>query len=402
MPFDLKFSEEQEVFRKTCREFCEKNVLPKSKEMFRSRMLIPEVHSELVRQGLLSLLIPTSYGGQGADFISFIIAIEEFGKADLSVNGSFALGYHNTCALTLHRFGNDKLREEVIPRIVRDGWMVDIHSTEPGCGTDFTAITTRAEKKGGGYIINGEKQCVSLIPEIMTYGGGFMVTTKTAPELGGRGMTVFFVPYNAKGITTTRFEGMGVDIGGAKYENVEVPEHYIVGRENGGYTVTNESFIFSRIPVTMCMVAAAMKCLEIGIDYVRRREAFGRPIGAFEGIQFELADDLAHLEAARLLTYRAAWMADKYLRGEAKIDDLAYAVAEAKLFASKYAVEAIHHTLEWCGALGLTTEFDLQMAYRGARMMTVAEGTMNAMRIIIALQALGREYVPWRWGPPKK
>lgn len=95
-------------------------------------------------------------------------------------------------------------------------------------------------------------------------------------------------------------------------------------------------------------------------------------------------------------------MADKYLKGEAKIDDLAYAVAEAKLFASKHCIEAIHHTLEWCGALGLTTEFDLQMAYRGARMMTVAEGTMNAMRIIIALQALGREYVPWRWGPPKK
>ena len=401
MPMDFKFTEEQELFRRTVQKFCEDNIKPKIKELFKEKMLTKDVHDALTKQGLLSLLIPPEYGGQGADFISFIIAVEELAKVDLSVVASFAMGYHSTCSLTLSRYATDKLKEEVLPRIAKDGWMIDIHVTEPGCGTDFTAITTVAKKTDGGYVINGEKQFVSLIPDIMTYGGGFMTAVKTAPELGGRGMSVIFVPYNAKGLEPTKFEGMGLELGGMKYENVEVPDYYLLGKEGQGYPISNESFIFSRIPVTMCMVGAALGAVQTAIEYAKQREAFGRPIAAFGMLQYEMADDVANLEAARLLTYKAAWTADRYLKGEASLAELTDIVAKAKLFASKYAINALHHALEWCGALGLTAEYDLQMAYRSARMLTVAEGSMNAMRIIISIGAIGREFIPWRWGPKK-
>ncbi|PCN50995.1 hypothetical protein B6U99_01635 [Candidatus Geothermarchaeota archaeon ex4572_27] len=276
--------------------------------------------------------------------------------------------------------------------------MIDIHSTEPGCGTDFTAITTTAQKKDGTYVIaitttaqkkdgtyviNGEKQFVSLIPEITTYGGGF------------------FVPYNAKGLTPTRFETLGLDIGGMKYDNVEVPDYYLLGEENKGYGVANESFILSRVPLSLVMTATAMRCVEEAMNYMKQREAFGRPIAAFGMMQHQLADTLANLEAARWLAYYAGWVTDQYLKGNATLEQVADAGAKAKLFASKYAIQALHDVLEWYGALGLTTEIDMHMAFRSMRMITVAEGTMNAMRIIIAMNALGREYIPWRWVPKK-
>ena len=399
MTLSFQFSEEQEVTRRIMRRFCEERIEPYAKRMFEEKMLVPEVHRAAVEQGILGALIPPEYDGQGLDFITFNVVMEEVSRADLSLIGALALGYNATCSLTLARYGSERLKEEVLPKIAKEGWMVAVHVTEPGCGTDFTAVKTTATKKDGKYVINGEKQFVSLVPEIMKYGGGFMVTLKTRPELGARGMSMIYVPKDSEGITVTRFETMGIDVGGYTLNNVEVPEYCLIGEEGKGYEVTYSSFLAARVMVTTTMIGAAMRCIEIGMEYIRSREAFGRPIGAFQGIQFELADDYAMLEAVRWMNYRAAWMVDRYIKGEVKLEDAFLAATQAKLLASKYLPRVVDHVMEWHGALGFTTDLNLHMAYRSVRMQGVAEGTLNAQRIFIAAYLLGRDFLPWRWKP---
>jgi acyl-CoA dehydrogenase len=290
------------------------------------------------------------------------------------------------------------LKDEILPRIVKDGWVTPLHSTEPSCGTDFTAITTTAKKTDGEYVVNGEKICLSCVPEVVKYGGGYITSVKTRPELGSKGMSLLYIPSSSNGITTSNYTGMGIDIGGIRYENTRVPERYLVGFEGAGYQMTYESFVHARVPTTMSIVAAAEVSLEKGIEYIRQRKAFGRPIGAHEGIQFELAEDYSNVQAAKWLCYRAAWLIDQYHKGKASFFDAMMGASTAKLVASEHCVKAVSDVLEWYGGLGTTTEYDVQQVFRVVRQAVIAEGTRSAQKIVIALQLLGREFVPWeKW-----
>ena len=289
MPLDFTFTEEQELFRKSIRELMAKAVAPRVKELNQARVLIPEVHKALRDAGLFGLLLPAEYGGSNADYVTFIIAVEEMTLGDTSGFGSLPVIYGATCARLLSVYGSAELKDEVLPKVVKDGWVTPLHSTEPGCGTDFTGITTTAKKGEGEYVVNGEKICLTGVPEVVKFGGGYITSVKTRPELGSKGMSLLYIPKDSKGITTSTFTGMGVDIGGVRYENVHVPERYLVGFEGTGYQMTYESFVHARVPTTMGIVAAAEGALERGIEYLKQRKAFGKEIGKHEGIQFELA-----------------------------------------------------------------------------------------------------------------
>jgi acyl-CoA dehydrogenase len=191
---------------------------------------------------------------------------------------------------------------------------------------------------------------------------------------------------------------MGIDIGGIRYENTRVPERYLVGFEGKGYQMTYESFVHARVPTTMSIVAAAEVSLEKGVEYIKQRKAFGRPIGAHEGIQFELAEDYSNVQAAKWLCYRAAWLIDQYHKGKASFFDVMMGASTAKLVASEHCVKAVSDVLEWYGGLGTTTEYDVQQVFRIVRQAVIAEGTRSAQKIVIALQLLGREFAPWeKW-----
>jgi acyl-CoA dehydrogenase len=192
---------------------------------------------------------------------------------------------------------------------------------------------------------------------------------------------------------------MGIDIGGVRYENTRVPERYLIGFEGTGYQMTYESFVHARVPTTMSIVAAAEASLEKGIEYLKQRKAFGRPIAAHEGIQFELAEDYSNVQAAKWLCYRSAWLLDQYHKGKASFYDATTAASTAKLVASEHCVKTVSDILEWYGGLGTTTEYDIQHVFRTVRQAVMAEGTKNAQKIVIALQLLGREFAPWeKWG----
>jgi acyl-CoA dehydrogenase len=275
---------------------------------------------------------------------------------------------------------------------VKEGWVTPLHSTEPGCGTDFTAITTTAKKSEEGYIVNGEKSMVSCIPEVVKFGGGYITSVKTRPELGSKGMSLLFIPHNAKGITTSMFAGMGIDIGGVRYENTVIPENHLIGFEGTGYQMTYESFVHARVPTTMSIVAAAEAAIENGIQYLKQRKAFGKEIGKHEGLQFELSENYSNVQAAKWLTYRAAWFIDQYHNGKVSFYDAMTAASTAKLVASELCVKAVSDVLEWYGGAGTTTEYDIEHVFRIVRQAVIAEGTKNAQKLVIAMQLLGRDF----------
>jgi acyl-CoA dehydrogenase len=392
MPLDFTFTEEQDLFRRSIRELMTKAVAPKAKELTQARALVPEVHKALTDAGLFGLLLPLEYGGSNSDYVTFTIAVEEMTLGDPTGFGSLPVIYGATCARLLSVYGSAELKDEVLPKVVKDGWVTPLHSTEPGCGTDFTGITTTAKKGEDEYVVNGEKICLTGVPEVVKFGGGYITSVKTRPELGSKGMSLLYIPSTSKGITTSTFTGMGVDIGGVRYENVHVPERYLVGFEGTGYQMTYESFVHARVPTTMGIVAAAEGALQKGIEYIKQRKAFGKPVGAHEGIQFELAENYANIQACKWLCYRAAWLVDQYHKGKASFFDAMAAASVAKLTASEHCVKAVSDVLEWYGGLGTTTEYDIQQVFRFCRQFVIAEGTRHAQKIVIAMQLLGREF----------
>jgi acyl-CoA dehydrogenase len=395
LPVDFNFTEEQELFRRTLKDYFAKILTPRAKELRKERMITPEVHKAMTSQGLFGLLLPKEWGGSDADYVTFTIAVEELTKAD-TTGMSIPVWYGAACARVINVYGNADLKDEVLPKVVKDGWITPLHNTEPGCGTDFTAITTTAKKSNGDYIVNGEKQILSCVPEAMKYGGGFITSVKTKPELGSKGLSLVYIPTTSNGITTSIFEGMGIDLGGVRYENTKIPEHCLIGFEGTGYQMTYECFVHARVPTTMTIVASAEKCLEAGMEHVKQRRAFGRPLAGHEGIQFELAEDYANVLAARWLCYRAAWLVDRYHDGRASFYDAMMAASCAKLVASETCMKAISDVVEWFGGMGTTTDYDVQQAFRATRQAVVAEGTRNAQKIVIALQLLGSDFTAWK------
>jgi acyl-CoA dehydrogenase len=392
MPLEFTFTEEQDLFRRTIRELMTKSVAPKKKELLQAKALIPEVHKALTGAGLFGILLPTEYGGSNSDYVTFTIAVEEMTRGDPTGFACLPAWYGASCARLLSVYGSAELKDEILPKVVKDGLVTPLHSTEPSCGTDFTAITTTAKKNDGEYIVNGEKICLTGVPEVSKFGGGYITSVKTRPELGSKGMSLLYIPSNSKGITTSSFTGMGVDIGGVRYENTPVPERYLIGFEGTGYQMTYESFVHARVPTTMTLVAAAEGAMEQGIQYIKQRKAFGKPVAAHEGIQFELAEDYANVQACKWLTYRAAWLVDQYHKGKASFFDAMTGASIAKLAASEHCVKAVSDVLEWYGGLGTTTEYDIQQVFRQVRQAVIAEGTKNAQKIVIALSLLGREF----------
>ena len=395
MTMSFEFTEEQELFRKTIREFMVRNVAPKSKELLKARLVTPEIHKGYTDLGLFGLLVPTEYGGSEADFVTFLIAVEEMTKGDPSGFAGLPMWYGAVCARLVAAYGSPELKQEILPQVSKQGWITPLHSTEPTCGTDFTAITSTAKKTDGEYVVNGEKTCLSCVPEVMRYGGGFITSVKTTSEAGSRGMSLLYIPSNSKGLNVSNYTGMGIDVGGVRYQDTHVPVKYLLGSEGSGYKMTYESFVHARVPTTMSIVAAAEASIERGIEFLKQRRAFGRPVGAHEGIQFELAEDYANVQASKLLCYRAGWFIDQYHRGKASFQETMNAASIAKLVASELCVKTVSDVLEWYGGLGTTTEYDIQQVYRTVRQTVIAEGTRHAQKIVIAMQLLGRDFTSW-------
>jgi len=400
---DFEFTEEQKIFRNALREWTSKNLpLERVREMDEKQEIPDDVIKGLADMGLLLMTVPEDYGGAGADWVTTTIAAEELGYADISIAVPVFFLVEASWGYIVYKYGSERVREEVISKATRGEAFVGIGATEPGGGSDVAAFKTTARREGDEWVINGEKTYISGTEEAKKLGGGYFILAVSEPGLRHRGMTAFYLPIDAPGVEITkRFEDMGrmaISTGGFTMKNVRLPDDYRLGEVNKGFYYTMEGFDCARILVSATCVGAARRALEIGMEYIKERKAFGRPIGKFEGIQFQLADDYTELEATRWLIYRTAWMMDKRYK-EGKFDPLEVSkwISMCKLKAPKLAFRIFEHTMLWMGAYGYTKECPLEMGLRGVMSYYIgAEGAMNIQRIIIARQLLGREYVPYR------
>jgi acyl-CoA dehydrogenase len=403
---DFSFTEEQELFRNAIREWCQKNLpLEKIREMDSKGEIPHDVLRSMGEMGLLIMTAPQEHGGTGSDWVTACIAAEELGYADVSIALPVLWLVESSWGYVVDRYASEAVRDVCIRKAFKGDAFIGIGSTESGGGSDVAAFKSTAKKVGNDWILNGEKMYISGTEEAKKLGGGYFVIARTSPAPEGvshKGMTGFYLPFDAPGVEINkRFEDMGrmaISTGGFMMKDVKIPDSYRLGEVDKGFYLTMEGFDNARILIAAVCVGAARRALDIGMEYIKERKAFGRPIGKFEGIQFELADDWAQLEALKSLTYRTAWMNDKkYKEGKFSALEVGRYIAACKLIAPHLTFDIYKHAMIWMGAYGYTKECPLEMGLRGIMSYCVgAEGASNIQRTVIARELLGKEYIPYK------
>jgi len=403
---DFRLTSEQRLFKQTVREFAEKNIAPRSREIDRRAEGIPE---EIIRGmtalGLFGVTIPEEYGGsavRGEELVYAMTAVHEIARAELSMSLPV---YYLLClgwGYLVVRYGTEELKRELLPRIANGDWFLGIATTEPGGGSDLARIRTTAKKVGDRYVLNGEKYFISGVVEAKQRGGGHLTLFRTAPELGNRGMTFAYVPLNSLGISTSKLTmmgRMGLSTGTIAYENVEIPARYVLGEETRGFYVNMEGFNAARVLVCAACTGGAERALEISADFTKQRVLFGQPLAKFEGISFEIAEDYAKLEMLKNQLLKTAWMIDQVSQNPNTFPrkEINANVAICKLTAPSLGVEIAKHAMMHHGAMGYTIETPLEMLLRGLMSYVVgAEGGANIMKIIIAREFIGDVAIPYK------
>lgn len=392
------------MIQKTAREFCQKEIAPLVRKIDEEEHIPDEIIHKLAELRFLGMSFSGDYGGMEAEPITVGIVAEELARADISCAVPTFFLVQNAWGYILDKYGSKKVKQDVLANVIQGRSFIGIAATEPDAGSDLTNIRTTAQKKKGYYLINGEKMFISGIREItnqLPAGGGYVTVVKTNPEKGAKGMSLFYVPVNeTKGISTTLLEDWGrkgISSGGFVMDSVEIPEENLIGEEDKGFYIAMEGFDYARAIISLVACGVALSCLEQGMDYIKKRKAFGTPIGKFEGIQFKLAEHWARLQASRLLGYKALWMYGKEQREKAfSRFEVAKACAAAKLSAVPAAFEAINDTIQWFGAYGYTTDCPLELGLKGVRSYFWAEGALEIMKIIVARELLGKDFVAYR------
>jgi acyl-CoA dehydrogenase len=402
---DFRLTPQQELFKKTVREFCDEKIFPRSREIDEKEAGIPEeIIKEMVELGIFGVTIPEEYGGSaspGEEMVYATIAVHEIARGELSMSlpvyTLLNLGWSRLVAL----HGSEELKKEVLPNVASGKWFLGICTSEPGGGSDLANIKTAAKRSGDEYVINGEKTYISGVIEATKRGGGHLTLFRTAPELGTKGMTFAYVPAKLPGITYTTFHDMGrmgLSTGGFTYKDAKIPTKYVLGKENRGFYVNMEGFNVARTLVATACLGGAEKCLELGADYVKRRVLFGKPLAKFEGISFEIAEDFAELELVKNYLLRGAWMIDQHYKdGSFSSKEINQAISICKLRAPLLGVEIVKHSMMYHGALGYSKESPLEMCMRGLMSYVVgAEGGANIMKMIIAREFMGDIAIPYK------
>jgi len=400
---DFGWTEEQRLWRRAVRDFAQTEITPRVREIDSTERIPLEIVRGMAGIGLLAPLVGEEYGGAEADWTMAAIAAEELGRADISLAVPVLYASEAAWGSILYRYGTPQLKDAYLPKVAQGEAFLGIATTEPAGGSDILrACRTQAVQDGGAWVFNGEKMYISGVRESLEWGGIHLTLARTdpSPDAGHKAFTFFAVPLRGtEGIGPTFLEDMGrmgISTGGFAMRDVRLPAHHQVGELNHGFYHAMEGFSAVRTLIGAACVGAARAVLDMGMDYVRLREAFGRPLASFEGIQFPLADSYTDLESTRLLVYKAAWTMDqKVQQGAATDHDIGLAAAMAKLRAPLVGSHIMNEVADWFGAMAYTKECPIEMGMRGIRSYAIgAVGTTNIMRIIIARELLGEEFLP--------
>lgn len=395
---DFTFDDDQDLLRRTVREFCTRKISPNIGKMMKERRIPEEVVKGLGEMGLMGMAIPERYGGPGHNPVTVGIVAEEIARADPTMSIPVLFLVHNAWSYLISKYGSEKLKEDILPEASKGKKIVGIASTEPDFGSDVASMKTYAERNGRNLRIFGEKSYISLVRDVKETEGGFVTVVKTdRNKEGTKGTSLVFLPYSDSYLDVTSLEEMGREgssWGAFKINGAEVPDEYIIGKENEGFKIIHEGFEFARALIAVISAGAALESIKRGVEYIKNRKAFGKELSRFEGLQFQVAENVARMETALDLGYKALWIYwqeqafHKYTRFQVSKE-----IAKAKLLSTTWAFDAINDALQWQGAFGYSKDCPEEWALRGVRSFQLAEGSREIMKVIIARETIGKNFI---------
>ncbi len=367
--------EDEEIFRKTVREFATQEITPRVAETDRDGCYDPDIIPKLFELGVMAIETPEQWGGAGATFFLATLAVEEISRADASV-GVLVDVQNTLVANALLRWGSESLKQRILSKLA-SGTVAAYALSEAGSGSDAFALQTRATLEGDAYLLSGRKLWITNAAEA----GIFLVFANANPEAGYRGITCFVVERDFAGFEVGRKEDkLGIRASSTCeliLDGVRVPRENVLGEVGKGYKVAIETLNEGRIGIGAQMVGVAQGALDDALSYTAEREQFGQPIGHFQSVQFELAQMATEIEAARLMVYNAARLKDA---GESFVKQ----AAMAKLFSSQVAERVTSLAVELFGGVGYTREYPVEKRYRDAKIGKIYEGTSHMQLQTIA------------------
>ena len=376
---DFELTAEQREIQAVAHDFAMAEIEPNAAAWDRDHGFPRELLTALGELGLLGVCVPESYGGAGADFVSYILVLEELSRADAGVGVTVAV-HTSACTLPILQFGTDEQRSRFVPELARGDRIGCFALTEPGAGSDAGAIVTRAERVDGGWHVIGTKQWITNA----AFGGTVLLFARTSPETrSARGVSAFVLDGEDVEITRTE-EKLGLNSSATNDIAVDtvVGEDRLIGDEGHGFRIAMATLDGGRIGIAAQAVGIAQAAYEVALRYAQQREAFGRRIADHQAIQHKLANMSMEIDAARLLVLRAAWLK---ANGRSHTE----AGAKAKLFASEMARRQTAEAILVLGGYGYTKEFPVERFYRDAKITEIYEGTSEIQRLVIARQILG-------------
>ncbi|MCM3718434.1 acyl-CoA dehydrogenase [Fictibacillus phosphorivorans] len=378
---NLVFTEEQKMMQKMVRDFAQKEIAPAIEHMEETEEFPRHLIKKMAELGLMGIPIPEEYGGAGMDFTSYIIAINELSKVSATIG--VILSVHTSVGTNpILYFGNEEQKKKYIPKLASGEYLGAFGLTEPSSGSDAASLKTRAVKKGDHYVLNGSKIFITNAGEADVY----IVFASTEPDKGSYGISAFIVDKDTPGFSVGKKEKkMGLNGSNTCeiiFEDARVPAKNLLGNEGEGFKIAMSNLNTGRIGIAAQSLGIAEAALEYAVNYAKERKQFGKPIGANQGLGFKLADMATEVEAARLLTYRAADMKTNNI-------SCGKEASMAKLFASETAMKTAIEAVQVYGGYGYSKEYPVERLFRDAKVCQIYEGTSEIQRMVLSKHLLG-------------
>jgi alkylation response protein AidB-like acyl-CoA dehydrogenase len=385
---DFSLTDEQQQLRRSVREFAEGEIAPHVMEWDEASHFPQEILPKLAEMGLLGVIFPEKYGGAGLGYAEYAVAIEELSRVDGSV-GLFVAAHNSLCTNHIYKFGTEAQRQKFVVPLAQGRKLGCWSLTEPEAGSDAGGTRTTAVRKNGGWVLNGSKTfttnghyadvCVAMA-----------VTDKASKH---HGISAFIIEKGTPGFRPGKKEnklGMRAsDTSEVVFSDCHLPAENLLGKEGEGFINSLQILDGGRVSIAALGLGMAQGAYEAAVKYAKQRKQFGRPICDFQAIQFKLADMVTQIEAARLLTYQAAWLADRSLAKGASAGRFTLESSMAKLYAGEVAVRVANEAVQVFGGYGFVKEYPAEKYYRDVKLCTIGEGTSEIQRLVIARQILG-------------
>jgi butyryl-CoA dehydrogenase len=378
---DFSLTDEQELIRRSAREFTDAEIVPSAKQRSRDHAFDLELVAKIAAQGYLGAIVPAEYGGAGLDYRSYGLVVEEVGRGDSSMRTVVSVQTSLVSSILL-KFGTEAQKRAYLPRLCSGELLGCFGLTEPDTGSDAANQKTRATKVDGGWRINGAKMWISL----GAHAGLALVFAQTDPSLGHRGTACFLVDTAQDGFRPTPIEHkMGLnaaDTAEIALDDVWAPDDAVLGAVGEGFKIAMTALDSGRFSVAAGCVGVCRACLEESVKYSKERVQFGRPIASFQLVQAMIAEMRMRTDAARLLVWRAGWMKDSQMANTTE-------TSIAKLYASEAAVWCANEAIQLHGGAGYADDHPVERHFRDVRVTTLYEGTSQIQKLIIGRAETG-------------